>query len=46
MCFKYIIYLDFASLIGNILQAISPEYCAEEASTGVGLKGVIVIQQI
>jgi uncharacterized membrane protein YjjB (DUF3815 family) len=41
---EYIIYLGFISLIGYILQVIAPKYYTKEASTGVGLKRVTVIQ--
>ena len=43
VCFKYIIYLGFISLIGYILQVITPKYYIKETSTGVGLKRVTVI---
>jgi hypothetical protein len=43
VCSGYIIYLGFISLIGYILQAIAPKYCAKETGAGVGLKRVIVV---
>ena len=46
VCSGCIIYLGFISLMGYILQVIAPEYCIEEASTGVGLKRVAVVQWI
>ena len=46
VCFGYTVYLGFTTLISYILQVIAPEYYAKEASRGVGLKRVTVIQQI
>jgi phosphate starvation-inducible membrane PsiE len=43
VCFRYIIYLGFTSLMGYILQAIAPKYYIEEAGAGVGLKKVAVV---
>jgi hypothetical protein len=46
VCFGYIVYLGFISLMDHILQAIAPKYYAKEAGAGVGLKRVVVIQRI
>jgi hypothetical protein len=46
VCSRCIIYLGFINLIDYILQAIAPKYYTKEASVGVGLKRVAVIQQI
>ena len=42
--FRYTAYLNFTTLIDYILQVIAPKYYTEKASTGVGLKRVIIIQ--
>jgi hypothetical protein len=43
VCSGYIIYLGFISLIGYILQVITPKYYIKEAGAGIGLKRVTVI---
>jgi cyanate permease len=43
VCFGYIIYLGFISLISYILQGIIPKYYIEETDTEIGLKRVVVI---